>query len=115
VRVDKVLNGSAEVWTRHFGRHKMRSTLSHGARGLQERFGAITFDIGLTVLDGALQYPVLAARLGPIPLPKFALPVSITREYAQDGKFWFDVSVYAPLTKAPMVRYKGWLKHPSRS
>lgn len=115
VVVVKTARDKGEVWTRHFGQHQMTSRLSHGPNGLQEKFGPVVFDIGLHVAEGALHFPVVAARLGPIPLPELFLPRSETREHVVDGKFCFDVTVYTPLTRVLMVRYKGWLIHPSRS
>jgi len=115
VRVEKTGTATNEVWTRYFATHSMRSFLRLGPSGLQERFGAVTCDIGLQVQTGELNYPVTAAHIGWVPLPKILLPVSITREYAHDGKFWFDVNVLTPLTRAPMIHYRGWLTHPSKS
>lgn len=98
-----------EVWVRQFGTSRFRSHLRLNAGRITERFGPFTFDLNLHVADGALHFPVTAGRIGPVPLPRRALPVSVAREYAADGRFRFDVAIHAPLTGALIVHYKGWL------
>jgi hypothetical protein len=98
-----------EIWVRQFGTSRFRSHLRLHEGRITERFGPFTFDLGLHVADGALQFPVTAGRIGPIPLPRRVLPVSIAREYAAEGRFRFDVAIHAPLTGALVVHYKGWL------
>lgn len=109
VEVTKSATAKGETWTRRFGSRTFRSHLKPTPHGMTERFGPFTFTLGLTVQDGALHYPVAAGRLGPIPLPRWMLPGSETREYAQDGVFHFDVRLLAPLTGALMVHYRGHL------
>lgn len=109
VVVQKERTAQGEVWHRQIGRHGFVSTLSPGPNGLTERFGPFTFDIGLNVRDGALHYPVKAGRFGPVPLPRWTLPVSEAREMENNGVFRFDIGVYAPITEALLVRYEGFL------
>jgi hypothetical protein len=99
-----------EIWVRQFGTSRFRSHLRLNAGQITERFGPFTFDLDLHVAGGALHFPVTAGRLGPIPLPRQMLPVSVAREFAADGRFRFDVAVHAPLTGALIVHYKGWLR-----
>lgn len=98
-----------ELWERRFGESIFWSFLKVQNGKMTERFGPLTFTLGLHVTDGQLHFPVLAARLGPLPLPKFLLPESVAREYEADGRFHFDVALHAPLTGALMVHYQGWL------
>ena len=98
-----------ELWERRFAGKPFRSFLKVKNSVMTERFGPLTFTIGLHVADGQLFYPVKAGRMGPIPLPKFLLPLSIAREFARDGRFHFDVALHAPFTGALMVHYQGWL------
>ena len=109
VEVTKVVTASGETWERRFGDARFRSHLGRDGDVLTERFGPFTFAIGLAVRDGALHYPVVAGRLGPLPLPRWALPLSVAREEAPDGRFRFDVALHAPLSRRPMVRYRGHL------
>ena len=82
---------------------------------MTERFGPFTFHLGLHVTtDGALHYPVVAGRLGPLPLPRWFLPGSNASERARDGRFRFDVTLKAPLTGGLIVRYEGWLEPAGR-
>ena len=76
---------------------------------MTERFGPFTFLLDLTVENGALHYPVVGGRFGPLPLPRWLLPGSEAREYVEDSRFHFDVRLLAPLTKGLMVHYRGHL------
>jgi len=109
VTVEMTAQDGGELWERRFDGKPFWSFLTAKRGVMTERFGPLTFTIGLHVQDGQLFYPVLAGRMGPIPLPKFILPVSTAREFSQDGKFHFDVALQAPITGALMVHYQGWL------
>lgn len=109
VEVIKTATATGEIWTRRFGARSFRSQLTATANGMTERFGPFTFRLGLTVQDGALHYPVTGGRLGPVPLPRWLLPGSDTREFAEDGRFHFDVRLLAPITSGLMVHYRGTL------
>lgn len=107
--VIKTATASGEVWQRRFGRHGFRSRLAAGQGGMTESFGPFTFLLSLKVQDGALHYAVAAGWLGRLPLPRWLLPVSQSREYLQDGAFRFDVKLLAPLTRQVVVHYRGFL------
>lgn len=107
VTVVKTAHAGGETWLRWFGERRFRSHLAATPRGMTERFGPFVFRLGLNVQDGALQYPVVSGRLGPIPLPHWGLPVSQAREYEQDGRFHFDVKLLAPFTRDLLVHYRG--------
>ena len=109
VEVTKTVTARGETWLRRFGRHRFRSHLSLGSEGMRERFGPFVFSLGLQVRDDALHYPVSRGRLGPLPLPRWLMPVSVAREFASEGRFRFDVALLAPVTKRPLVRYRGFL------
>lgn len=101
----------AERWVRQFGSQKFRSTLRQRGDSITERFGPMTFELGLNLRDGALHYPVLRGWFWKIPMPKFLLPKSVSHE-AEDaqGRLTFDVSLIAPITGALVVRYQGHLE-----
>lgn len=100
-----------ELWQRQFGAARFWSFLRVQDGQMTERFGPLTFTLGLHVADGQLHFPVRAGRVGPVPFPRFLLPVSVAREYEDAGRFHFDVALSAPITGAPMVHYRGWLAH----
>ncbi len=110
VTVTKQVTPQGETWVRQFGRHRFRSDLAATPQGMTERFGPFTFLLGLWVADGALHYPVKAARIGPMPLPQRLLPRVEAREFGQDGRFRFDVALFAPVSGGLIVRYRGWLQ-----
>ncbi|MDR5654843.1 DUF4166 domain-containing protein, partial [Ruixingdingia sedimenti] len=109
VEVTKTVTAKGETWQRRFGSSIFRSHLAPSDQGMTESFGPFTFRLGLKVEAGALHYPVVSGRLGPLPLPRWLLPVSIAREQALDGRFCFDVKILAPVTKGLLVHYRGWL------
>jgi NAD(P)-dependent dehydrogenase (short-subunit alcohol dehydrogenase family) len=107
--VIKTATPYGEVWQRRFGRQSFRSRLAAESGGITESFGPFTFLLSLKVQDGALHYSVAAGWLGRLPLPRWLLPVSQSREYLQDGAFHFDVKLLAPLTRQMVVHYRGFL------
>ncbi|MEN8918784.1 MAG: DUF4166 domain-containing protein [Octadecabacter sp.] len=109
VEVVKTPDGLGETWVRRFGAKTFRSYLRPNEQGMTERFGALTFELGLHIEDEKLYFPVKRGRIGFIPLPRFMLPKSIASEADIDGLFHFDVLLKAP-TGATLVHYKGWLK-----
>ncbi|NPD20444.1 SDR family oxidoreductase [Alterinioella nitratireducens] len=109
VEVTKTVTRRGETWERRFGTRRFRSHLTPTRAGMTERFGPFTFLLGLRVAGEELLYPVRSGRVGPIPMPRWLLPVSEAREHVQDGRFHFDVSLRAPITGALIVRYRGWL------
>lgn len=110
VTVAMTLQNEGELWERRFGGKPFWSFLKMQGDRMTERFGPLTFTLGLHAADGQLHFPVLAGRVGPLPLPRFLLPQSIAREFEKDGRFHFDVQLNAPFTGALMVHYQGWLE-----
>lgn len=89
---------AARLWHTHF-----RSRLAATPHGMTKRFGPFIFLPGLRTENGVLHYPVDARRLGPLPLPRWVLPVSEAPEFVKDGRFQFDVKLRAPLTGDVLV------------
>jgi NAD(P)-dependent dehydrogenase (short-subunit alcohol dehydrogenase family) len=110
VEVIKTVTQSGETWQRRFGNRSFRSRLAMQPAGMTESFGPFTFLLGLEVRDNALHYPVRSGRLGPLPLPRWCLPVSQAREYVEAGVFRFDVTLLAPVTRELIVQYRGYLR-----
>ena len=108
VEVTKSVTPRGEIWVRQFGGKTFRSHLAATAAGMTERFGPFTFLLGLKVEGGRLYYPVVRGRLGPLPLPRWLLPLAEASERVEDGRFCFDVAIFAPLTRRLFVRYRGW-------
>jgi hypothetical protein len=103
--------GETELWTRQFAARRFRSRLSPPAdgNGLIERFGPLSFRIALAADATGLAYPVTQGWCLGLPIPRWLLPVSTTRETVDDqGRACFDVALSHPLTGL-IVRYRGWL------
>lgn len=112
VSVERVASeaGEAEIWTRKFGGKRFSSHLHLDAEGqLEERFGRMTFRLGLEVRQGRLELPVVAARFCGLPLPRLLLPRTVAVEAVDaEGRFRFDVRLTLPVFGL-LVRYAGWL------
>ncbi|MGH7020312.1 MAG: DUF4166 domain-containing protein, partial [Brevundimonas sp.] len=112
VEVEIQADGERSVWRRRFGRHRFLSVLSNAREGgrVTERFGPLSFDLILTVVEGRLHYGVERWRMGPLPLPRLLMPGTVTHEQIDaEGRFAFDVEISAPLV-GRLVRYRGWLE-----
>lgn len=105
--------GASERWTRQFGRYRFESVLSAEAGDppgqVRERFGGLVFRLKVPVDETGLQMPMLGATALGVPLPRWIVPVSQTREYVDaQGRFCFDVDISLPMV-GRVVRYEGWL------
>ncbi|MFG1331076.1 DUF4166 domain-containing protein [Xanthobacter autotrophicus] len=111
VAVTMERRGSGEVWVRDFAGRRFRSRLTRRSAGpgVRERFGLLSFDLGLAVRDGRLWYPVVDGRIAGVPLPRTLLPSSTSCESVDAaGRACFDVAIALPLVGL-VVRYRGWL------
>jgi NAD(P)-dependent dehydrogenase (short-subunit alcohol dehydrogenase family) len=113
VTVDRQQQGTrlSETWTRNFDGLHFHSTLSAAETGkATERFGPLTFDLGLAARDGEIAFPVTGWRIGPLRLPRFLCPRSEAREFVDgEGRFNFDVRMSLPFFGL-LAHYRGWLK-----
>ncbi|OYX41930.1 MAG: hypothetical protein B7Z02_13655 [Rhodobacterales bacterium 32-67-9] len=100
---------AGEIWERDFGGRVFRSHLALGKGAITERFGPLTFTLGLVVRNGALHFPAIGGRFGPLPLPRALLPESIATESEDCGRLRFDVELRAPFGLGRIVHYRGWL------
>ncbi|MES2885950.1 MAG: DUF4166 domain-containing protein [Pseudomonadota bacterium] len=111
VRVSLKGTAMQEHWLRRFGHSRFESTLRWDAKRqrITETFGLMRFELGLHVEDGSLHWPVTRGWLCGVPLPRFLLLISDSREDVDEkGRFRFDVSIR--LRGIGLVaRYRGWL------
>lgn len=98
-----------------FAGKEFSSRLSVDHDGIfRERFGPLSFEIGLDVLDGEIVMPVrgwaIDTPFGAIPMPLGLAPISQTREFADEhGTFNFDVKVSLPFFGL-LAHYRGELQ-----
>ncbi len=112
VRVDFKLENGRERWTRTFAGRSFHSTQEQG-RGrcdwlLCERFGPITVGMALLVEGGRLRLIVRRWSVFAIPLPLRLAPRGDAYEYAENGRFHFQVEIGHPFTGL-IVGYRGGL------
>ena len=106
--ITKTRTGTGETWQRDFDGNVFRSYLTPSRPyHYKERFWAFNFEQELPVKDDVLHLPVKSGRFLGIPLPRFLLPGSNSREFEVDGKFHFDVGLSAPFGGGLIVRYHG--------
>jgi hypothetical protein len=99
----------SETWTRQFGNQQFHSVMSFKNGRLYETFGPSTFHLGLASERGTAIFPVAAAMLWGIPLPRFLWPTSIGSESEDEqGRFQFDVKITLPIFGL-LAHYRGWL------
>jgi len=114
VSVEMQRTARGEIWTRTFGKKRFRSYLSaqkkFGKQKLFERFGPMRFEISLALEGGELRYPVTSGRIFGLPLPRFILPESNTKEFLdQNGRASFSVEISVPIA-GHVATYSGWLE-----
>jgi hypothetical protein len=108
--ITKIRTPTGEIWERNFAGRVFRSYLSLSRRPYhyKERFWIFTYEQELPVIDRTMHLPVRRGWvLGFIPLPKFLLPGSDSREFEISGRFHFDVGLLAPFGGDLIVRYVG--------
>lgn len=66
--------------------------------------------LDLLVEDESMRLPVRRGWFLGLPLPRFLLPKSDSREYVENGSFSFDVALSAPFGGGLLVRYRGHLR-----
>ena len=103
------IHDGRETWTRQFGSHRFRSTLSANPPGLREAIGWVTILFQLAADATGLQMRPVGWRALGIPLPRALWPRIIAREYEEHGRFHFHVEAAMPVAGL-IVRYCGHLQ-----
>lgn len=101
-------SGGRETWTRDFGGHRFSSELSAAAGLIVERFGPLRFAFELAAGASGLEMRLRRWSAFRIPLPRLLAPRIAAREWAEEGRFRFEVSAAVPLA-GEVARYSGWL------
>ena len=112
LKVIKTRDATGETWHRMFRGQSFKTRLRRrkGSSRITERFGPFTFEVSVRARKGAIRLPVRRGWFLGIPLPRFLLPKSESREYVAAGEFRFDIALYAPLRIGLLVRYRGFLE-----
>ncbi|MCW3837046.1 DUF4166 domain-containing protein [Sphingomonas canadensis] len=98
-----------ERWTRDFGGHRFTSELSARRGRAIERFGPLRFAFDLPADADGLRMEFAGWSAFGLPLPRWAGPRITAREWQEDGRFRFEVTVRMPLI-GEVVGYSGWLE-----
>ena len=111
IRLDMKIREDETRWTRRFGHHETASRLHYdGTRAeIVERFGMIRVGMRPTAQNGQLHLEITRMSVLGLPVPRWFLPKSETRESADaQGRLQFDVSARLPVIGL-LIRYQGWL------
>lgn len=109
IQVDIEAHDGRETWTRRMAGHAMVSRLWASDGMLCERLGLVRFGFRLEVQQQAIIWRVVRVHaLGLIPLPVRWFSQVHAREYAEQGRYGFDVRAAVPLAGL-LVHYHGWL------
>jgi hypothetical protein len=102
-----------EHWRRTFGDSAFASVQEPGRgrfeRLICERFGPLCFGLALVLEDDRLRLVLRGWSFAGLPLPAAWAPRSSAFEFADNGRFHFDVEIDHPLMGL-IVSYRGWLK-----
>jgi len=111
VTINKVRTERGELWERNFDGKVLKSSCvpSTVANHYIERFPGFSFELELTVEAACLYLTVKRGWIFGLPLPRVLLPLSSSKESAEDGRFRFDVALAAPLGVGLLVHYRGYL------
>ena len=109
--VTKTRTDKGEIWERNFNGRRFRSHCTPAAKPYRyrERFWPFDYELDLPVENGCMGLPVRRGWFLGVPIPRFLLPRSDSKEYVAEGKFHFDVELNAPLGGGLIVRYRGAL------
>jgi hypothetical protein len=112
VKVSFRVRDGRERWRRSFAGREFESLQEEGRgrneRLLCERFGPLNVAMALVLDGGRLRLVMRRWSVFGIPLPVVLAPRSNTYEFAEDGRFRFNVEIGHPIT-GPIVAYRGWL------
>jgi hypothetical protein len=98
-----------ERWQRAFAGRPLRSTLRARNDALEERMGPMRFAFTIAVVDGAIRWTLAGVRWVFLPLPVAWFSGVAAREWAEDGRYRFDVRATLPVLGL-LVHYRGWLE-----
>jgi hypothetical protein len=104
---------SRETWTRQFGEQRMQSTIRAGRDVLEERFGPVVLQFGLTAEAHRIVWTLRGARLLFVPVPKALFAGCGAFETIVDGRYCFDARA-GMAGIGLLVHYKGWLAEHGR-
>lgn len=108
IRVSIDSEAGRETWTRHVGRHAMRSRLWAADGLLNERLGLVRFGFRLQAEDGGVRWRVVRVRALGVPLPSRWFAGVHAHESEHEARYRFEVSASLPLAGL-LVAYRGWL------
>lgn len=102
-------DGAGEIWSRDFGGHPMRSTLTERDGYLEEVLGAARFRFALQVDEQGVAWNVVGIKVLGLPLPAAWFKAVTARQSVQAGRYTFDVRAELPCVGL-LVHYYGWLE-----
>jgi hypothetical protein len=106
-RIELVVDGGSETWTRRFGASRpMRSHLHAREHLLIERLGPLRLGFRLRAGDGAILWQLESVSFLGVPAPRNWFARATARSYEQQGRYCFEVDVALPLI-GHLIGYRG--------
>jgi hypothetical protein len=103
-------DGSGEIWERRYNSTVFRSHQSQRDGGLSEKVGAARLSLAPMVDETGLRLSLVGVTVAGIAVPSALLPVIVTLEHENGGRYAFDVECrYERFGIGRIVRYAGWL------
>lgn len=110
IQVEMDAQGATETWRRSFNGSPMRSRLRFDSGLLQDKTGPARFRFRLFRIGKELHWVAEQAKVfGLFPMPERWLDGVRCREFAEDGRYHFEVEARLPIF-GKMLSYTGWLE-----
>ena len=100
---------SYEVWQRIFASGQFQSRQYPAPPSIHETIGPVTLVFRPVPSSDGITIAMQGVRLLGVPLPPFLVPQTAAREFAEGGRFRFEVSAWLP-GGGLLVAYSGWLE-----
>lgn len=108
IRFELNAGADAEVWTRFFPAHTMRSELRAVAGQVVETLGPARLAFALRATDEGLTMALCSLRFCGLPCPAWLMPVVVAQEHGEGTQLHFKVSATLP-GLGTVARYSGHL------
>ncbi|SFK97479.1 DUF4166 domain-containing protein [Shimia haliotis] len=105
----KQADGNAEIWVRQVAGHNMQSRLWLDGQKLSEALGPVRVDSVAEVSDDGLRLRIVEVRVRGVRVPRGLWRNTRMREWANSGRYHFEVVAALPVLGWPVLTYQGWL------
>lgn len=106
--------GAGARWTRKIGRQVMVTRQRAMPDGtLAETIGPMTLAARVIAEPQGLRLETAWLRVLGLPVPRLLWPRVMTREWAREGRYHFDIHIALPMIGTRVIAYSGYLDCPT--